>query len=161
MGLKDSQGQRTETAKDRANEVGDLDHDLLADLLYKYRLDQRDDYDALKRDILALVGGRRACLRENQRAMGACEHSAQEWELVCRECVQNDAYAEGRIDEAEAQSVEVAAMRRLVDAAVGWWEDHNREECHFCGVREDGAHDHGCPVGDYLALRMANPRSKP
>jgi hypothetical protein len=45
--------------------------------------------------------------------------------------------------------------KALADAAVGWWEDHDREDCHFCtpqmplgGHRK--VHDAECPVGEYV-----------
>jgi hypothetical protein len=41
------------------------------------------------------------------------------------------------------------AAHSLAKAAVGWWEDHNGTDCHFCSPF-DGRHDVGCPVGEYL-----------
>jgi hypothetical protein len=45
----------------------------------------------------------------------------------------------------------------LAEAAVGWWEDHGREDCHFCGPSDDGSHDTDCPVGDYIEACRPSP----
>lgn len=55
-------------------------------------------------------------------------------------------------------------MKALADAAVAWWEDHDRQDCHFCKPQVPlgsytglPTHDMGCPVGDYIeALREAS-----
>ena len=63
--------------------------------------------------------------------------------------------------------VVTAAKGSIVDAAVGWWLDHDREQCHFCRPQPSTSHvsgdvdhpdaeviwnhDERCPVGEYIA----------
>lgn len=58
----------------------------------------------------------------------------------------------------------VQKAKAVADAAVGWWEDHGLDDCHFCQPQvplgsHDGrsTHDVDCPVGEYVeALREAS-----